>query len=164
MLYIICGSPGAGKSTYGAKLAAQQQATLLDIDTVTEQLVQIGLQTAGHNPDDRDSAYFKATYRQPIYDTLFAIAAENLKHQSVVVVGPFTREQRQADWPSKVAAQLQTNVEIHYVTCQPELRKQRIAQRGQARDRTKLTDWEHYLQYYEEVPPVFEHVYVDTSN
>ena len=41
--YIVCGSPGAGKSTYARQLAASRSATLLDIDTVTERLVETGL-------------------------------------------------------------------------------------------------------------------------
>jgi predicted kinase len=162
-LYIVCGSPGAGKSTYGAQLAAQQQATFLDIDTVTERLVRVGLAAAGHDPDDRDSPYFKATYRQPIYEVLFDIAQANLHHQSVVIAGPFTQELRQSDWPHQLESWCHVPVEVHYVTCPPDVLKQRIAKRGNPRDRAKLADWENYVQYYDQAPPVFAHVYVDTS-
>ena len=95
--YIVCGSPGAGKTTYAKKLASERGATLLDIDTATERLVRIALREAGHNPDDRDSEYFKHTYREPIYETLFDIARENNPFQEVVVVGPFTKELRDPD-------------------------------------------------------------------
>lgn len=45
--YIICGSPGAGKTFYAKKLAMKHGAMLLDIDTVAERLVQAGMSAAG---------------------------------------------------------------------------------------------------------------------
>lgn len=162
--YIVCGSPGSGKSTYAKKLTATRGAILLDIDTVTERLVRVALRAAGYHPDDRDSEYFKQTYREPIYETLFDIARENLPFQEAVIVGPFTRELRDPDWPSKLSEALGGPVEVHYVACHPETRRRRIAERGDARDLAKLRDWENYVRYYEESPPVFEHVLVDGAN
>ena len=91
---IVCGTPGSGKSTHARQLAADCKATILDIDTVTERLVKVGLVESGHSPDDRDSEYFKRTYREPIYEALFDIARENISFLDVVVVGPFTKELR----------------------------------------------------------------------
>lgn len=162
--YIVCGSPGAGKTTYARQLAFERRAALLDIDTVTERLVRIALRESGHNPDDRDSEYFKRIFREPIYDTLFDIAQENLPFQDVVVVGPFTRELRNPNWPSKLSQTFGGPVEVHYICCPAETRRQRLADRGDARDLAKLRDWENYIQYYEENPPVFEHVLVDGLN
>ena len=159
--HIVCGSPGAGKTTYARKLASTRRAALLDIDTVTERLVRLALCEAGHDPDDRDSDYFKRTYREPIYATLFNIARENIPFQEVVVAGPFTKELRDPDWPSKLANLLGGPVQVHYVSCPPEICKQRLAKRGDTRDLAKLRDWETYIQYYEESPPVFEHILVD---
>ena len=163
--HIVCGSPGAGKSTYARKLASTRQAVLLDIDTVTERLVRLTLREAGHDPDDRDSEYFKRTYREPVYETLFDIARENLPFQDVVLVGPFTRELRDPGWPSKLSKRLGGPVEVHYVHCPPEMRRHRLAERGDARDQAKLRDWEGYVQYYgEESPPVFEHLAIDGAS
>ena len=161
--YIVCGSPGAGKTTYARKLASAQHAVLLDIDTVTERLVRVALRESGRDPDDRDSDYFKRTFREPIYETLFDIARENIPFQEVVVVGPFTKELRESDWPSKLSKTLRGPVEVHYVSCPPEIRKRRLVQRENPRDLAKLQDWENYIQYYEEHQPVFEHVLVDGS-
>jgi predicted kinase len=161
--YIVCGSPGAGKSTYGRKLATTHHAVLLDIDTATERLVRVALRESGHDPDDRDSDYFKRTFREPIYKTLFDIARENIPFQEVVIVGPFTKELRDLDWPSKLSQTLGGSVEVHYISCPSEIRRRRLAQRGDARDQAKLRDWEHYIQYYKERQPVFEHVLVDGS-
>jgi len=162
---IVCGSPGAGKTTYARRLAAARHATLLDIDTVTERLVRIALDQSGHSRDDRDSAYFKRTFREPVYDTLFDIARENLPVQDVVIVGPFTREIRDPDWPSNLSLVLGGSIEVHYVECVPEVRRRRLARRGDARDLAKLNDWDNYIRYYgDERPPVFDHVLVDGSN
>ncbi len=161
--YIVCGSPGAGKTTYAKKLASERGAALLDIDTATERLVRTALREAGHDPDNRDSEYFKRTYREPIYDTLFDIARENNPFQEVVVVGPFTKELRDPDWPAKLSQTLGGPVEVHYVYCPPDERKHRLEERSNPRDLAKLRDWENYVQYYEEKPPVFEHVLIDGS-
>jgi len=159
---IVCGTPGSGKTTHSKKLAVNNVATILDIDTVTERLVKIGLIESGHNPDDRDSEYFKRTYREPIYEVLFDIARENLHYHDVVIVGPFTKEIQDPDWPAKLSCELGCQVEVHYVQCPPDVRKQRLAVRGDARDQAKLEDWDRYIKYYgDEHLPVFEHVLVD---
>lgn len=162
--FIICGSPGAGKSTYAKRLSKERGASFLCIDTTTERLVRAGLQLACKDPDDRDSPLFKETFRQPIYKTLFDIARENLQWQDVVIEGPFTREIRNPNWLSELGKDLKCLVEVHYIYCPPEIRKDRLLRRGNPRDRMKLNDWQKYIQYYgSEEPPVFPHVYIDTS-
>jgi predicted kinase len=161
---IVCGSPGAGKTTYGKKLAKELRACLIDIDTCTEGLVRTGLDLSGHDPNDRDSEYFKSSYREVIYETLFSIARENLPFTDVVVVGPFTREIRDSTWPAKLGVRLETPVEVHYVYCSPECRRERIKQRGEGRDLAKLADWDASRQYFgAEDRPEFTHTFIDTS-
>jgi hypothetical protein len=124
----------------------------------------LALAGSGHDPDDRDSSYFKETFRQPIYDTMFDIARENLPWMDVVIAGPFTREIRNPDWLSELSALLDARVEVHYVYCKPGIRRERLAKRANPRDASKLKDWDNYISYYgDEQPPVFEHVYADSS-
>ena len=162
---IVCGSPGSGKSWYGRKLSTELGAVLLDIDTVSERLVRAGLRLGDHDQDDRDSNLFKSTFRQPIYETLFDIARHNLPLNNIIIVGPFTQELRNPDWPSELSHLLGSSVEIHYIYCAPEIRKVRLANRANPRDRAKLRDWPQHLRYYgTETPPEFPHVFIDTSN
>lgn len=163
--YVVCGSPGSGKSTHAKRFALKRHATLLDIDTVTERLVKVALNESGYSHDDRDSEYFKQTFRTPIYETLFDIARENLEFIDVVIVGPFTKELRDPDWPSKLARELVCRIEVHYVYCPPETRRSRIENRCNPRDLAKIRDWKKSIQYYgNESPPVFEHVLIDNSD
>ena len=162
---IITGSPGVGKSTYGRNLATETRACLLDIDTCSELLVQAGLQLAGEDTEDRDSVLFKETFRQPIYETLFRVATENLPHTPVIIIGPFTREIRDSGWLKKLRARFHCPVEIYYLYCDPRQRYQRLIDRANPRDRLKFKDYDTFNQYYgDEAPPVFEHTYIDTSN
>jgi len=163
--YIVCGSPGAGKSSYAVQLVSKQHAVLLDIDTATERLVKVSMKESGHSSNDRDSEYFKQTFREPIYETLFDIAKENLYFTDVVIVGPFTKELRITDWPAKLANNLECKIEVHYVYCFPEIRRSRIEKRANLRDLAKLREWKESSQYYgDESPPVFKHVYIDNSD
>ncbi|HWI41140.1 MAG TPA: AAA family ATPase, partial [Verrucomicrobiae bacterium] len=113
--FIVCGTPAAGKTTYGKELARKEHAVFLDIDTSTERLVRLALQLSRHDPDDRDSPYFKEHFREPVYEQLFDIARENLQHVSVVIAGPFTRELSDPEWCGKLALRLGASVEVHYL-------------------------------------------------
>jgi predicted kinase len=151
--YLVCGSPGAGKTTYGKKLAKEKQAVFLDIDVATERLVRLALSLAGQNPEDRDSPYFKQHFRDPVYEQLFDIARDNLPLSNVVIAGPFTQEMKDPKWPEKLAARLGAPVNVHYVFCPPHIRQERMIKRADSRDEGKLRDWKNHLRYYENEPP-----------
>jgi len=161
---IVCGSPGAGKTTYGKRLAVELGAVFLDIDVSTERLVRLALQQSGNDPDDRDSASFKLTFREPIYQQLFDIACDNLPYNRVVIAGPFTKEIQDAQFPANLSRRLGAPVEIHYVSCPPEVRRKRLLSRANARDKAKLDNWDSYLKYYgEETPPRCGHVLIESA-
>jgi predicted kinase len=162
--YLVCGSPAAGKTTYGKKLAEKKQAVFLDIDIATGRLVKLALSLSGHDPEDRDSPYFKKLFRTPIYEQLFDIARDNLPLRSVVIAGPFTKEMKDPKWLEKLTSHLGAPVEIHYVFCPSQIRKERMLKRADPRDKGKLRDWKNHLQYYEDEPrPACEHFPVDNS-
>ncbi|WP_299495018.1 AAA family ATPase [uncultured Shewanella sp.] len=162
--FIVCGAPGAGKSTHGFQLANQMGATLIDIDVVTERLVRLALELSGRDPNDRDSDFFKDNFREVIYEQMYDIAIDNLVLNSVVIVGPFTLELQDPYWPATLAKRLHAKVVVHYVSCLSEIRRNRIKHRGYLRDRDKLNDWEQYIQYYkDETGPCFEHVLINNN-
>ena len=162
--YVVCGNAGVGKSTFAARLCAERGAALLDIDTLTERLARLVLRGQGLDEDDRDSPAYKALLREPIYETLFDVARENLPHVPCVLVGPFTRERRQADWPERLTARLGSPVEIYYLWCSPEQRRERLAQRRNPRDHGKLLDFLTYAAAGEDPGPLpFQHHRIDTT-
>lgn len=162
--YIVCGSPGTGKTTYGKELAKLKQATLIDIDRATERLVKLALELSGKDENDRDSPYFKTHFRNLIYEQLFDIAQDNLPWNSVVITGPFTKEIKDPEWTDRLAYRLGVPVEVHYVFCPPSIRLERIRRRNNPRDAAKLAQWEEYLKYYEAEPlPACPHLLINNS-
>lgn len=161
-LHIICGPAGTGKSTYGRQLASGLKACLLDSDTATEPVVRAGMSFGGSDPDDRDSETYRIAFRNPVYECLLNTAAENLPHLDVVLVGPFTTEIRDPTWAESLRQRFGVGVEVIFVICDEAVRRERIMNRGNARDGLKLADWESYLAASDSRPPVFEHRVVRT--
>jgi predicted kinase len=159
-LWVICGPAGAGKSTYGRKLAAEKGACFLDSDTVTEPAVRAGMVLAGLDPDDRDSPEYKVAFRAPVYECLFAAAAENLSHTDVVLVGPFTSEIRNPGWRDGLEERFKAPVRVIFVSCDVIERKRRIELRGNPRDDFKLRNWSEYTDLGDLRAPVFEHEHI----
>ena len=160
-LHLVVGPPASGKTTFACQLAAERRAALVDIDVATEPIVRAALAALGTSPDDRDSPFFKNTFRDPIYDALFAIADSNLDHVDVVLTGPFTREFSQPDWLEDVALQCLSRpapVIAYYMDCPPKELFERLKRRANPRDAAKLADWDTYHAYYGNAkPPLFPH-------
>ncbi|HCQ32296.1 MAG TPA: hypothetical protein DIV54_02275 [Verrucomicrobiales bacterium] len=162
-LYVVCGPPAGGKTRYGEKLALRVGAMVVDSDVTTEPVVEAGMGAAGLCPDDRDSDLYKKLFREPVYEALFRLAEVNLAWLSVVLVAPFTKESRDEEWPVRLTARFGVPVEIHFVTCPPEVRRERMRSRGEARDVAKLDDWDAHLASIVHSPPPFGHVLVETG-
>jgi hypothetical protein len=113
--------------------------------------------------DDRDSSFFKRTFRDPIYESVFAIAEENLSHTSVVIAGPFTREKMNAAWQVELQQRFKTSVVIHYVHCGAAQLKHNMQRRQNARDAYKLANWEQYVQGCNLQPPLHPHILVQPT-
>lgn len=162
-LHIVCGPPAGGKTVYGQSLARRLGAAFLDSDTATERVVRAGLRAAGRSPHDRDSPGYKDLYREPVYETLFALAEENLSHVPVVLAGPFTAQSQDPEWPVQLEARFGGAVKIHFVWADPETRRRRMISRGEPRDEPKLADWEAYLATCAPGPPPFPHVWIGSD-
>lgn len=162
-LHVVCGLPASGKTVYGRELAVREGATFLDNDIATEPVVQAGLVAAGLSRDDRDSPVYKDIFREPVYEALFQLAEANLAHLSVVLVGPFTSESQDPNWPARLESRFGVRPQIHFVSCSPEGRRKRMEARGESRDLAKLEKWEEYIQTTASGPPPFPHEWIDTS-
>lgn len=147
-LHLVCGQPGVGKTTWGKNLARQLGATFLDIDVVTEPIVKAALKLNNMSPNDRDSALFKRFFREPIYSSLYACAADNLDMGDVVIAGPFTKELQNENWHTELVERFLHPVRIYWLTCSEESLKQRILSRNNPRDRSKLENWDGYQAYF----------------
>lgn len=158
--------PAVGKSTFARQLAKKTNACLIDIDTTTEAIIRAAMAQLTQNPSDRDSPIFKNAFREPIYQTLFSIADENLPHTHAILTGPFTKEQQNENWLTEIQAKLKTPciVKCVHIHCDAALRKQRLIDRANPRDASKLENWDEHLKYYEpETRPAYPHVSVDTG-
>jgi predicted kinase len=163
--YVVCGNAGVGKTTFAARLCQEKGAVLVDIDTVTERLARLVLRGHGLSEDDRDSPEYKALLREPVYEALFDVAVDNLPCLPCVIVGPFTRERRDAGWPEYLKQRLGTEIEIYYLSCEPAERRRRLEQRGNVRDAGKLASYSAYAALGEDPGPLpFPHHRVDTSS
>ncbi len=165
-LYVVTGMPAVGKSTFARELARRTKACLIDIDTATETIIRAAMSKLTGDPNERDSPTFKNAFRDPIYQTLFSIADENLPHTHAILTGPFTSEQRNPNWPAEILANLKTHciVKCVHLHCDAALRKQRLIERENPRDASKLENWDQHLKYYEpESFPSYPHLCVDTG-
>ena len=137
----------------------------MDSDTVSETLIQTSLNAMSKNPDDRDSEFYKSTFRLPVYETLYKVALENIDFNSVILVAPFTKEIRNPNWRAELELTFKVKVSIIYLHCDQEVKFHRMKTRNVKRDEAKLKDWETYLKYFgEEAPPACPHKAMDTTN
>ena len=141
-LHIVCGLPASGKTTLARQLAADLGAALFDSDSVADLIIQAAHTAAGLDPHDRDSPLYKTTYRDPVYQTLFALAEENLKHTSVVIAGPFTQElKNQKQWQLQLEQRFPNHqVILHPLQIEESLRLERMSLRQALRDLAKLEE------------------------
>jgi predicted kinase len=164
-LTIICGNAATGKTTLGKKRSQEQGAVLLDIDTVSERLVQAGLLELGLDPADRDSERYKRIYREAIHETLFALAEENLDHLPCIITAPFTQERRDRAFVQHLERRLRTKVSVVYLTCSDETRLKRMKQRNNPRDSAKFAAWDAYAKAGNDLsPPPFEHETINNDD
>lgn len=165
-LYLVTGMPAVGKTTFAKQLARHISACLIDIDTSTEEIIRAAMNRITGDPNDRDSPEFKRIFRDAIYANLFSIADANLPHVDAVVTGPFTKEINDPNWPREIQQTLKTTSRIKciFLHCPPTLRRHRLEQRNNPRDKSKQENWDEHVKYYtEETFPAYPHFNVDTG-
>jgi mannitol-1-/sugar-/sorbitol-6-phosphatase len=134
----VAGVAGSGKSTLGRALAATMQLPLLDLDAITNPLLDrlAGAALQGHwmaSPYHRD-------VRDGRYAALRAVARDAVSTAGgAVLVAPFTAEVRGgAEWTSLIEAIAPAELCLIHLRGDAELVAARRAARGEARDAYRL--------------------------
>jgi predicted kinase len=144
-LILVCGAPGAGKSTLARALLCRLAAVWLNSDAVIEPFFA----------DDRDSAAFKRA-RPDFFEGLYALARLNLETgNSVLLDVPHVSQMRDPAWRRrmrKLAAANGARLVCLKCVASPEALRRRVRARNAKRDRAKLRRWEAHMR---ELPPDF---------
>ncbi|RYZ09755.1 MAG: ATP-binding protein [Myxococcales bacterium] len=162
-LTVVCGNAGTGKSTWAKLIAQRVGAALLDLDTVSERLVAAAQREWGRSEHDRDSAEYKRVFREPVHETLFAIARDCAG--PVVIVAPFTRERSLPNFREWLSGKCARLAQVHYFVCDEQVREARLRARGNPRDAAKFLDYAAYRSIAPgERPPAYPHLWFDTTH
>lgn len=162
-LIVVCGEAATGKTTWARGVARVLGAAVFDLDTVGGRLVEAAHHELGRDPADRDSPEYKRVFRDPLHETIFALAREC--EASAVLVAPFTRERRHPEFPTFLAEKVPTHaVHIHYFTAHGARRRELLRVRDAPRDRGKLEGSGDYrIEPEAEPPPPYPHEFFDTT-
>jgi predicted kinase len=157
---LIGGAPATGKSTLAVALAPRLGAALLDLDVATGPLTAVVSDLVGAT-DFSDPRIARLT-RTPRYETLFALAEDNLRAgMSVVLVAPFSTE-RTADGWRGVEQRLDAPVLVWLDLPDTEL-VDRLRRRNAARDSEKTANPSAYLAGIDRNPPAAPHLALDAT-
>ncbi|KRC65300.1 hypothetical protein ASE12_11315 [Aeromicrobium sp. Root236] len=155
-VWCVAGAAGSGKSTLGRQLAIAVGATLLDLDTITNPLLDaIGerLAPGGHWNDDG----LRDLVRPARYACLLAAARDQRDTgRDLVLVAPFTTElSGGAEWVALCEAIASAEPRVVWLYASPELLEERLAARAEVRDAGRPIK--------NPSAPVVPHVRVDAS-
>ncbi|WP_392544228.1 AAA family ATPase [Oryzobacter telluris] len=156
----VTGAPGSGKTTFGRLLAQELGATLLDLDTATERLIDVlATVRGGANLDDPE---FARETRAARYDTICSLAVDNVAvGLDVVLTAPFTEEVRDAaKWDQSARRMVLAGATPFMVWIELPGHEvlRRVRDRDAARDASKLG--ESWLAGLDLSPPVAPHIAV----
>jgi predicted kinase len=159
---LIGGPPATGKSTLAMALAPRLDAALLDLDVATGPLTRVVSRLSG--VDDLDDPVLAGLTRDARYDTLLGLAAANVSAgRPVVLVAPFSLERSRVSAWDATAARIPVPATMVWLHLAPAELIRRLAERGLARDESKLRDPASYLAGLDVEPPVIPHLALDAS-
>ena len=137
---MVAGPAGSGKSTLGEALAVRTGLPLLDLDTLTNPLLDVlGVHLpSGHWNDTR----WRPVVRPARYACLLGAAADQVRAGvGAVLVAPFTAELAGGDdWQRLLAAVAPVEPVVCWLDAPVPVRSARVAARGAARDRASTAE------------------------
>jgi hypothetical protein len=152
MALFILGHAGTGKSWLTHRFVSRQHDRgaswcVLDKDVVSEVWTGPLLMAYGHDPQDRDSPFFKQVARDLGYHSTLRVGRDQIEHGThVVFPGPWSRELASGAIfsPSELGLPECTRLYHVWLDLPLDIRKQRIIDRGDPRDQWKLAHWDEY--------------------
>lgn len=131
---VVAGPAGAGKSTLGRALAAELRASLLDLDDLTNPLLD-ALWADRVDEHWNDQAH-RSVVRPGRYAVLrTAAAAQVANGVDAVLVAPFTAELAGgAEWDALTASVAPATPFVVWIDVDADSRAERLVARGEARD------------------------------
>lgn len=155
--WVVAGPAGSGKTTLGRALARHLRVPLVDLDSVTNPLLDgLGdlVAPGGHwNEGGR-----RARVRPARYAALRAVAADQVAAGlDVVLVAPFTAELRGGpEWTLLTEALAPAPVRVVWLRADDALLRHRVAGRRETRDAVRTPA--------ELGPPAVDHLVVDAAS
>lgn len=163
---MIGGYAGSGKTELGRILARETGWPMLDKDTITRPVVEAALELLGLSPHDRESDDYFTKVRPREYESLIAVAHENVAcGNSAIVTAPFIREFTDTAWVDRIQAShtaMNAQTLFVWVYCDADTMHTYIRHRGAARDAAKLANWPAYLDTVNfDMRPAAPHTVID---
>jgi predicted kinase len=161
---LISGAPGTGKSTLAAALAPRLGAAVLDLDVATGPLTDLVSDLIG--VVDLSDPKIAGLTRTARYDTLFALAEDNLRAGvSVVLVAPFTAERSVRGWRAVMErlGALGAGPVLVWLHLAPDELVDRLKRRDAVRDADKVNDPATFLATVDRDPPAAPHLALDAT-
>ncbi|GAA4387083.1 AAA family ATPase [Tsukamurella soli] len=136
---VVTGAAGSGKSTLGRALARALRAPLIDLDSMTNPLLD-ELGPALGSEHWNSPGPMSERIRRGRYASLRAAASDLVSvGQRPVLVAPFTRELAGGDeWAALMGSVWPREVRVVYLTGPATVFEQRRRQRGAERDRHRV--------------------------
>ena len=155
--YVVAGRAGVGKSTLGRALASSTGAVLLDLDTVTNGLLD-GVFPATGLPGHWNDHRHRGWVRPARYAALLDVAAEQVTlGRDVVLVAPFSAELSGGpEWDTLCDRLGPAVMVVVWLHAPQEVLSRRVRERGELRDSA-------LLEQRPAVAPAVPHLAVDAT-